>query len=68
VTKVFLREVHYKERVACPHLIFLPESERRVQCHSVKPEPNQSVTVDNPLVRMKIKCNILLLPDSLQLR
>jgi hypothetical protein len=35
----------YKETLECWHLIFWPKSQRRVQCHTPKLEPNQRVTI-----------------------
>jgi hypothetical protein len=46
--------VHYKETVEYrQYLIFWPRSQRRVHCHTAKPEPNQRVSMD----RVPCKCD-----------
>jgi hypothetical protein len=39
-TKVENKIVDYRETVECPHLIFWPQSQRRVHCHTAKPDLN----------------------------
>jgi hypothetical protein len=46
VKKVENKIVYYKETVECLHLILWPRSQRRVQCHTAKPEPNQRVRIN----------------------
>jgi hypothetical protein len=46
VKKVENKTVYYEETVECRHLIFWPENQRRIHCHTAKPEPNWKVTVD----------------------
>jgi hypothetical protein len=48
-----------KETVEWLHLIFWPGSQRRVHCHTARPEPNRMVTVDRVLllVLVLVKCN-----------
>jgi hypothetical protein len=42
--KVKNKIVYYKEIVKCQHLIFWPESQRRIHCATAKPEMNQRVS------------------------
>jgi hypothetical protein len=46
VKKVENSVVYYKEMVEFLYLIFWPGSQRRVHCHTAKPEPNRRVTID----------------------
>jgi hypothetical protein len=53
VKKVENKIVYYEEIVECRHLIFWSRSQRRVHCHTAKPESNRRVTVDRvPLLRI----------------
>jgi hypothetical protein len=46
VKKVENKIVYYKETVECVHLIFWSRSQKKVHCHTAKPELNWRVTID----------------------
>jgi hypothetical protein len=45
VKKLENKVVYYKETVGSQHLIFWPGSQRRVHCHTAKPESDQRVSI-----------------------
>jgi hypothetical protein len=46
VKKVENKTVFFKEMVECLQLIFWPGSQRRIHCHTAKPELNRRVATD----------------------
>jgi hypothetical protein len=54
VTKVENKIVDYRETVECPHLIFWQWSQRRVHCHTAKPELNTAEGNSQPGPRLKL--------------
>jgi hypothetical protein len=49
------KTVFKKKTVEYQHLIFQPGSQRRVHCHTIKPEPNQRVSINQvPLLATQV--------------